>query len=264
MKLGESAKSFLDWSAPVRREFGVWRGMLTAYRLRSAWWAGSRGEVVSVSPPKSREQFLIRCLTSDVHTFWQTFIDRQAYFSIKGKPAVIVDAGANIGATAVCFAMRFPQARVYALEVEEQNYKMLQKNVANYRNIVPLKLGLWTQAGHLEVINPGALNWSFQTRSVTGTGGVEGSVECVGIKDLLRKFDLDSIDLLKIDIEGAEYEIFAEGVSGWINKVAVLAIELHEKQCPGVTRLVFSELEKYGFAATRSREYYIFSRNTGT
>jgi len=83
----------------------------------------------------------------------------------------------------------------------------------------------------------------------------------VGIEDLLQQFDRERIDVLKIDVEGAEYDLFSSDISTWIDRVGTLAIEIHEQIRPGVRNLVFDALAKHGFAHRRWEEYWIFSRS---
>ncbi len=80
----------------------------------------------------------LRLGTSDAMTFGEV-ITRNIYATrLSQPPRVIVDAGANIGLTAVYFANQFPTARILALEPESSNYALLCKNTAAYPQVVPI------------------------------------------------------------------------------------------------------------------------------
>ena len=91
--------------------------------------------------------------------------------------------------------------------------------------------------------------------------GRRGAIQAVGIEDVLRQYGRDYVDLMKIDVEGAEYELFSADVSKWIDRVGMLVIELHEQARPGVVDLVCETLAKRGFSHQRWEEYWIFSRS---
>jgi len=89
----------------------------------------------------------------------------------------------------------------------------------------------------LLVENPGGDAWAFQTKEVAA--GTVGAIPAVGIADLLAELGRFHIDVLKIDVEGAEYHLFAHGLSEWIDKVSNLAVEVHESmRCYGFGALV--------------------------
>ncbi|MEK6809367.1 MAG: FkbM family methyltransferase, partial [Nanoarchaeota archaeon] len=66
--------------------------------------------------------------TSDVPLLYHIFVEEEYNIKPKTKPSFIIDAGANVGFTAIYFANRFPKARIIAIEPEESNFKLLKKN----------------------------------------------------------------------------------------------------------------------------------------
>lgn len=172
--------------------------------------------------------FSVRLGTSDVATCRQVFVRTQYQLDEVNPPAIIVDAGANIGLSSIYFVNRCPNARIFAIEPEEGNFRLLKKNVAPYPRIVPIRAALWGAAGTLQIVDPSLGHWGYQTRnSVDGNTPVIGSVAAVTIPDLMRSYDFAHIDMLKMDIEGAEEEVLAN-CSTWIDDVGVLIVELHE------------------------------------
>ena len=78
--------------------------------------------------------------------------------------------------------------------------------------------------------------WGYTLADVAeGAGyGLGQMVECVTISDFMRHRGLDRIDVLKMDVEGGEKEIF-EHPEGWLDRVDLLVVELHDRICPGCT-----------------------------
>ena len=61
----------------------------------------------------------------------------------------------------------------------------------------------------------------------------------------MNKFNIPIIDILKIDIEGAEYNLFANNPHDWLNKTRCLIIELHDLLSPGTSQIFFKEMANY-------------------
>ena len=228
-------------------------------RIRQAIWAAPAGTLVRVVVPRWRHPIWLRAGTSDAAVFLQVFADRQGFFPVPENPRLVVDAGANIGLTSVCLANRFPQSDIVALEVDEGNFNILRKNCLPYPKITPLLLGLWSHSANLLIENPGSAAWAFHTKEVAE--GTPGAIPAVDVTDLLQQIGRSHIDVLKIDVEGAEYDVFAEGLSKWIDKVSTLVVEVHESIRSGVTELVLSSMAERDFSARRWGEYWLFSKS---
>jgi hypothetical protein len=104
---------------------------------------------------------------------------------------------------------------------------------------------LWNENTAIEVIDPKKGKWGFQTASATAAGAGVQHVDGITVDGLMRAHGLDTIDVLKIDIEGAEKEVFTDA-SAWIDRVDVLMIELHERMKSGCNRAVYAAT--HGFA----------------
>lgn len=76
----------------------------------------------------------------------------------------------------------------------------------------------------------------------------EGAVKAVSIKDIMEQYSFDRIDILKIDIEGAEIELFKNNYDDWLPSVRVLIIELHDRMRKGCSKTFFDALSKYNFS----------------
>jgi FkbM family methyltransferase len=191
-------------------------------------------EYLTLRSSHLRHRLSLRLHTSDAAVYRDTFIDKEYEFPLSFEPCSIVDAGANCGMTAVFYANRYPQAKIIAIEPEPSNFAALVKNTAAYPQVIPICAALWNQDGEVDLF-PGWRNtatwgkWGFRVRDGKGS-------RAITVPTLMRKFSLETIDVLKIDVEGAEREIFA--TCDWMEKVKFLAIELHDRFWPGCTESV--------------------------
>jgi len=217
-------------------------GAVQALRLIALECVSKAHRAVEMRTARLPHPVALRLNTSDTETF-DGVIRKQEYdVALATAPRVIVDAGANIGLAAVWFASRYPEARVIALEPEASNFEMLCRNAAPYPGIVPVRAALWSSSGTIGLTDPGTGHWGFRTvaEPVAGNG-----VEAICIPDLLERFGIDHIDLLKMDVEGAEREAFSN-CAPWIERTRVIAAELHEHLAPGATQAF--EAATAGFA----------------
>lgn len=117
-----------------------------------------------------------------------------------------MDCGGNIGCAAVYFAKKYPTAQIYSVEPEKDNFKLLTFNAAFYDNIHPIKSALWSKETFIRVEDRGFGKWGFMTFETTADAPAAFRTTTVG--KLLAESGFDEIDLLKVDIEGAEKEVF--------------------------------------------------------
>jgi FkbM family methyltransferase len=152
----------------------------------------------------------------------------------EGNKPVIVDCGGHIGLSAVWFASRFPEAAVYSVEPDTANFQMLQQNTRAYPNIVPIQGGIWSQSCLLEISNPKSGSASFRVREVPEGANPEGAAVLQGyaLGDIVGRDVANRLFLVKMDIEGAESEVFRRPAD-WMSSAAIMIIELHDWLMPG-------------------------------
>ena len=196
-------------------------------------------ELIRIERSDCKAPIWLRFPASDIPTYEQVFMTYEYEFKVDSPPAVIIDAGANVGLASVLFANRYPEARIIAIEPEQGNYEMLCKNVEAYPNVTPVLGALWNRNTEIEICNPGRGNWGFVTKENHQAAKDEKPtgqmVPAMTVDEILRKFGFDRVDILKIDIEGAEREVFSD-TSAWIDKVDAMILELHEYASPGCSR----------------------------
>ena len=168
----------------------------------------------------------------DLAPFAQTSALKSYYSSLvaSGEVPLIIDAGANIGASVVYFSHAYSESKVLAIEPESNNCSLLRKNCAGL-NFSLLEGGISCKNGNLFLTDPGHSDWGFRL-------GEQGNVKVpVFAADelVLGQINLGLVPFIfKIDIEGGESELFKERTT-WMQRFPVLIIELHDWLFPGTS-----------------------------
>jgi FkbM family methyltransferase len=210
-------------------------GIRGAIAFLAAKVAG-RPLTIRKSISEAKHPLYLRVATTDVSVYRQIFVERHYDIPLDSTPGVIIDAGANIGLSSVFFALKYPAARILAIEPDKDNFEMLSANTREYSNIRPLNAALWSEEGEISLVDSGEGSHGFQTRKDLIQGETPlRSIKAVTIPSVKRDYQFSKIDLLKIDIEGAEKEVF-ETSKDWINDVQAIMAEVHEHLKPGASQ----------------------------
>jgi FkbM family methyltransferase len=183
--------------------------------------------------------FWFRTGTSDVQCLEKVFIENEYAIPYNVSPKTIIDGGANIGASALYFANRYPEAKIYAIEPESSNFEMLRRNCAGLDNIIPIQAALWHERTELNLVDTLSEKWAF---AVVPGNDPQRMVIALTMDDLLDQYGITRVDILKLDVEGAEIELFSSGDRQWLKVVDIIAIELHDRFRPGCSRSFYSAL----------------------
>lgn len=184
--------------------------------------------------------FGLRKDSSDVDVFLQV-IEGKSYGEVarllEGSPGPlrIVDAGANIGLATLYFKTRFPQAEILALEPEPENFASLERCIQSnaLQDIRALDIGLWgcdTNLVPASTFRDGEA-WSFALTEAAGSQSTQRSIPVMSLGTLMAQQSWSAIDLLKIDIEGAEANLLTspEFLELIRDKVRLVCMEVHEE-----------------------------------
>jgi FkbM family methyltransferase len=198
------------------------------------------------------KHYHIRKHSSDFQVFRSVVVFGQYNISrITSKNVkTIVDLGSNIGFSVLHFKSKFPDAHIIAVEPEKHNYKQLVKNVQGYNNIDCLQNAIWYAQKNLGIFDSGLGEYAF--RVVDANQKLVGSVDAITMDDIIARYNIQTIDILKIDIEGAEKELFTHNFESWLPKVRCIVIELHDAFRPGCATAFFK--------AISTREFDIFCK----
>jgi FkbM family methyltransferase len=192
-------------------------------------------------------RFHYRKLKSDEVVITQILIDqhydlgrikrgRELHAFVKRRVAMglrplIVDAGANIGASPVYFAANFPEALVVAIEPDIENFRLMSRNVEGL-NVELVHGAISSNNGRARVVDPGEGPCGYRTE-------VAGEADCDG--NVVSRTTVDAIYrshpppffpfIVKVDIEGAEADLFAANTD-WVARTPLLIVELHDWLLP--------------------------------
>ena len=205
------------------------------------WAARSKAirlpQTVHIKTGFSEHPLAFRLKTSDVPIAVQIFVNQEYHLTPRQPVRTVVDAGANTGFSALYFAERFPGAEIVALEPEQSNFELLRENTAACERIHPEQLALWNRDMPLEVVDWfGKCGFRTQQSGDGLAGTVCGTVQGVTIPYLMKKYKMEQIDFLKLDIEGAEKTVLS-GNPEWLSRVGVMAVEVHDWLDPECSRI---------------------------
>ncbi|WP_168796338.1 FkbM family methyltransferase [Flagellimonas onchidii] len=156
------------------------------------------------------------------------------------KNSIAIDCGANVGDISLKLAKT--GAQVFAFEPNPFAYKELIDKVKDYKNVTPYNKGVWDKNTvtklyfHNQAENDEAF-WSFGSSIVKAKGNVDKErsieVEIIDLTEFIDRLD-KKVDLLKIDIEGAECELLEKFIKKELyKKVTLTLVETHDRKIDG-------------------------------
>ena len=200
----------------------------------------------------------LRAKTHDIDIFEQIFLLRDCEVKLQTEPRFIVDAGAHIGCSALFFAESFPRANIVAIEPHSENYQLLLRNTRDQQRIRAIHAAVWHRPEAVVIANERSDPWGFQFKSA---GKESTTIQGLTVSSAMRECGLERIDLLKLDVEGAEKDIFDAGDLDWMTRTHAIIIELHDRFRPGCEAAFLRAATRYGFEITqRNRSNVVATR----
>ena len=187
--------------------------------------------------------------TSDKWLLNKIFGEQEYNFKIKNfYPQLILDCGANVGYSTAYFASKYPDAKIIAIEPEPLNFKMLTFNTHFFDNVICINSAIWYNEGYIKILPdmPGN-TLAFMTEDTTADD--PEALKTTTIAKILDDSGFDEVDLLKLDIEGAEREVFDDiaNPDEWLPKVKVMVIELHDRMKVGCSNAFFKAVSRHNY-----------------
>lgn len=155
-------------------------------------------------------------------------------FNIDFQPDdIILDLGANLGIISILLSKKFPFTKIYSFEASPINYKNFIKNIEdnNCYNIIPFNLAVWSTSGEIIKIPTSPTNSggsSIYYKSEFFNQYPISDVQTISLEDIFSQNKIETCRLLKIDIEGAEYETFKTFPENKLNNIKNIGIEFHK------------------------------------
>ena len=233
--------------------FGLINGCVSYFRVRFSH------DLVQINLSTLDFPITLRARSSDVNVFDQMFLFREYQLSLNYTPRFILDLGSHIGLAAVWFANQFPDAAIVSVEPDKRNYELLVLNTKFYPQITTIKSAIWSESCHLKIVESGGGFWATQVQKCSLTE--PEAFPSISISNILDQSDFYEIDILKIDIETAEKEVFSHNFEKWLPQVKILFIELHDTLSLGCSKAVFNAISKYEFSCFPNGEGLLFVRD---
>lgn len=175
----------------------------------------------------------------------------------------IIDAGANVGYSTLFFLNEFPNARIVSIEPESGNFSVLKKNVgANNGDNVDIKQnGVWNKSCSLKVVDTfrDGFSWSMQVIEVDEPS----ELKAISLHDIIVEKGWKTIDILKIDIEGSEKQLFDDknSIQEILSITNVLALEIHDEVANRAA--IYKIIQQSGFTYFEHNDLTIAYRQNG-
>ena len=201
----------------------------------------------------------------EVKVFWQIFV--RGSYQLPLRCDAILDCGANVGIFSVWAARQRPSARIVALEPFPRTYSALEANIrANSfeHRVRCVPMGLAATAGERQIrIEGHSPNHGLVLAGSEDMAEATVAVQCIDLAECLRQHQLGAVDLLKMDIEGSEWEVLLSTSPSVLRRFRHIQLEYHEVNARfGYTpEQLFAHLESAGHRLAFRRED---SNRTGT
>ncbi len=157
-----------------------------------------------------RQEIHLQGTDGELAILKEVFLDRIYTLpeDIAQSVGVVVDAGANIGLTALFYALTYPHAHVYAFEPEPATFALLEKNVKQVplNNVHLFKTALAGSEKVLDFFVHPTRNLEHSFFNIH-TASSKIQVSALSVDSLFDYLGVKKIDVLKLDVEGAEFEI---------------------------------------------------------
>ena len=194
-------------------------------------------------------ELLLRTFSGDLFVLFEVLEGECYYIPETVLPrkdvGVILDCGANIGITSLYLAARYPYAQIYSIEPDAPNFALLRANTRAEPRITAIHAAVVGEPSQGVRITSSREAWGNHI-SYDGEGI---DVSAMTIKQICELYKISNIDLLKMDIEGAEVDVFANGA--FLDRVRFLIAELHGEY--GHSNFE-ADMEKHGLVAARAGE----------
>ena len=175
---------------------------------------------------RKRKTVFLRTYTGDIAIFYEMFWQKVYRLPLPDKTITgsVVDLGANTGMASLFFSAYYSIHGVYAVEADKYNMDLLLQNLSGE-----------IAAGRINALHAAAfaedttvyMQMREKAYNTTVSGEVTNMpVRAIGMATLCDMFELDRIDLLKIDIEGSEESLFSKNTE-WLEKVNMIVMEIH-------------------------------------
>jgi FkbM family methyltransferase len=206
----------------VRQETPAWKEVVSRYLE-----VGNQQYPLEV--PLRPDGALVVSDKAELKVFWHIFVRR--CYRLPRHCETIVDAGANVGVFATWAAREYRSSRILCLEPSPGTFASLRENIRRNgleERVRPIQCALAAESGE-RLLNVD-LESPYRNLVLTGDGTVGRTiaVPCMSLTDLFRQERFETLDLLKMDIEGSEWEVLLSTSNAVLSRIRCLLLEYHE------------------------------------
>lgn len=239
------------------RRFRVFWSLFGVSGIYALWMSvvSKKNNEISLTINKYNHDISFRPASYDVEILRQIFVSQEYALPADIEPGrkFIIDAGAHCGFATIFFAHKYPDAHIISIEPNPDNFKLLEKNTYNLSNVKIMNSALLGESKSISANSSHNSFASFYVKEESGSG-----IESVTVFDLLNESQFDQIDILKVDIEGAEKEVF-EKSENWIDDVTIIFVEPHDEYTSGCTSAILNVAEKRNISINEKGENIILN-----
>ena len=207
-------KGIKNWISVFLNYLGILKNSYVTHKLRN-------GLMIKIKKPEKNGE------TSGLANIFEIFLIKN--YNPKGMEIkngdLVIDIGANIGMYSVYASLLSPRGKVYSYEPFPIHFKRMLNNIKlnNLKNVVPFNLAVseFNKKRGLNISHVSSGMHSFFFRG----SGKKVQVNCITLKKIFDKNKIEKCDFLKIDCEGAEYEILYETPKKYLNRIEKIALE---------------------------------------
>ncbi len=220
----------------------------------------------TLHPPDAKHSVTARAISSDLDVYYQIYIEKEyASIDLPAEPKLIFDCGANVGYSSAYFLTKFPDATLHAVEPDSGNFNVLQRNLEPYgQRAIAYQAAVWSDSSSVAISQSeyrDGRDWAKQVRAAESNDSE--TVQGISLDKLLTASGFTQIDILKMDIEGAEAIVFAENYESWLQKTNCIIIELHDDTDFGHASSVFhNAIKGQNFDITNTGELTVCIRRS--
>lgn len=169
---------------------------------------------------------------------------------------IILDLGSNIGLTVAHMKQHYPNAKIIGYEMNQENYLLAKANTKRYNDVHIINAAVWIEDGKVSYTKAAHFDSYSLLQSINDCSPSQTfEVPSFKLSTIIENHDLDYIDYLKMDIEGAEVAILEASDISWMDKVGAMNIEMHTDKDNDLNTYI-TILEKKGFIAWKDTNHW--------
>tara|TARA_B100000686_G_C16529945_1_gene831799 strand:- start:164 stop:955 length:792 start_codon:yes stop_codon:yes gene_type:complete len=174
-----------------------------------------------------REIFLLECYKLDHLIKYNEIMLYYNNIVQKNKIPLIIDCGANIGASSYYFLQNFKKTKIVSIEPDKKNFELLNFNLKD-KEIELFEKAISSENSTFEISKS-----SEDPRAFRAIESKEGIINSITVDEILNNFNPEIYEpfIMKIDIEGGEKDLFKKNIE-WVNKFKIIIIEPHDWMYP--------------------------------